>query len=94
MHKFVIGVLIALTSVANHAMPAETRSLPLEQIGLEHIDIQGQIQTFRLQKVCIDEQAYLMLFKGLTEPVSISASFKDGRPEQCRIPSSGTSTQK
>lgn len=85
MNKMIFGVLIAMTAGSGNAISSEVRSLQLDQISLEQINIQGQVQTWRVQKICIDEQAYLMLIKGLTEPVSISASFKEGRPEQCHI---------
>jgi hypothetical protein len=85
MRKFIFGTLLATITQPNHAMPPEARSLPLEKISIEHIDLQGQLRTWKLNKVCIDQQAYLLLMKGLTEPISISPSFKDGRPEQCRV---------
>ncbi|WP_171696277.1 hypothetical protein [Methylomonas sp. ZR1] len=44
-----------------------------------------ELRLTALNKVCIDQQAYLLLMKGLTEPISISPSFKDGKPEQCRV---------
>lgn len=85
MKQLILGVLITLAASVSKALPTEVRSLSLEEITLEQINLQGQVQTWRLHKVCIDEQAYLMLSKGLTEPISISASFKDGKPEPCHI---------
>lgn len=85
MKQLILGVLITLAVSIANALPGEARSLSLEEITLEQINLQGQVQTWRLHKVCIDEQAYLMLSKGLTEPISISASFKDGKPEPCHI---------
>jgi hypothetical protein len=85
MRKLIFGTLLAAITPLSHAMPPEVRSLLLEQISIEHIDLQGQLRTWKLNKVCIDQQAYLLLMKGLTEPVSISPSFKDGKPEQCRV---------
>ena len=89
MSKLIFGALLAFAANSAEAVPAEVRSLPLEQISLEQFDLQGQIQTWRLHKVCIDTQAYLILNKGLKEPISITASFKDGKPEQCMIPANG-----
>lgn len=83
MKHLIFRLLLAITPVTVGAIPPEARSLPLEQISLEHIDIQGQVQTWRLRKVCIDEQAYLLI-TGVTGPVGISPSYKDGKPEQCR----------
>ncbi|MBD9361659.1 hypothetical protein [Methylomonas fluvii] len=85
MRKLVFSTLLVAITQFSHAKPPEARSLPLEQISIEHIDLQGQIRTWKLNKVCIDQQAYLLLMKGLTEPISISPSFKDGKPEQCRV---------
>ena len=84
MRHLILGVLLTITSTAN-AMPLEARSLPLEEVTLEHINIQGHVATWRLRKICIDEQAYLVII-GVTDPVGISASYKDGKPEQCHIP--------
>jgi len=89
MNKMIFGALLAFGANAADALPTEVRSLSLEQISLEQLDLQGQIQTWRLHKVCIDTQAYLILNKGLKEPISITAAFKDGKPEQCRVPQAG-----
>jgi hypothetical protein len=88
MYKLMFGLLFFLTTPAK-ALPTDVRSLPLDQIGLEHINIQGHIQTWKLRKICIDNQAYLLLLQGIKEdPISISASFKNGAPEQCQVDSS------
>lgn len=84
MRNLSLAVLFAATTFTADATPPTSRTLSLEDISLERIEIQGQIQTWKLNKVCIDQQAYLLLLKGLTEPVGISPSFKDGKPEQCR----------
>ncbi|MGR8932497.1 MAG: hypothetical protein ACU836_17885 [Gammaproteobacteria bacterium] len=95
MHKLIFGSLLLLTSIATDAMPPDARSLALDQISMEHINIQGYVQTWRLRKVCIDDQAYLLLLQGTTEvPISISVSFKDGMPEQCHVGSSNESGRK
>lgn len=85
MKNLILGLLLTITSVIVYAMPPEARSLPLEQITLEHINIQGHVATWRLRKICIDGQAYLVII-GATDPVGISASYKDGQPEQCHFP--------
>ena len=82
MKNLMFCALLSMVSVTANAMPPEARSLPLEQITLEHINIQGHVATWRLRKVCIDEQAYLVII-GTTDPVGISPSYKDGKPEQC-----------
>ncbi len=86
MKNYIVGSLLMMASLTANAMPPEARSQPLEQITLEHINIQGHVATWRLRKVCIDEQAYLVII-GATDPVGISPSYKDGKPEQCRAPS-------
>jgi hypothetical protein len=85
MKYLIFGTLIIVASFSADAAPPEARSLPLDQISLEHINIQGQVQTWRLHKVCIDEQAYLLI-TGNAGPGGISVSYKDGKPEQCHIP--------
>ncbi|MGY6276432.1 hypothetical protein [Methylomonas sp. MgM2] len=89
MNRKLLGSLLMLMPLVADAKPQDARSLPLDQISLERINIQGHVQTWRLRKVCIDGQAYLFLLQGITEvPMSIAASFKDGIPEQCRLASS------
>ncbi|MDT4290702.1 hypothetical protein RO575_14150 [Methylomonas sp. MO1] len=89
MQQFIFGLLISIAAATANALPPpEARSLPLEEISLEHINIQGQIQTWRLHKVCIDGQAYLLI-TGATGPGGISAAYKDGKPEQCQINAAG-----
>jgi len=85
MRKIIFGSLLTVASATAHALPPpQARSLPLDEISLEHINIQGQIQTWRLHKVCIDGQAYLLI-TGAAGPGGISVSYKDGKPEQCSI---------
>ncbi|ATG89448.1 hypothetical protein [Methylomonas koyamae] len=90
MKKPIFTALLTLIGPHAAAMPPDIRSLPLERIGIERIDIQSQIRTWTLNKVCIDGQAYLLLMKGLTEPVSITAAFANGKPEQCRVAADDT----
>ncbi|MCQ8183028.1 hypothetical protein NP603_18060 [Methylomonas sp. SURF-1] len=85
MSRTIFTALLVAFATHSAASPPAIRSLPLERISIERIDIQGQIRTWNLNKVCIDGQAYLLLMKGLTEPVSISAAFADGKPEQCKV---------
>jgi len=95
MNKLMFGSLLLFRSIAVEAMPPDARSLALDQISMERINIQGHVQTWRLRKVCIDDQAYLLLLQGVTEvPISISASFKDGMPEQCHVGSSREPSRK
>jgi|APLak6261673822_1056097.scaffolds.fasta_scaffold01561_4 hypothetical protein len=93
MKNLIFGSLLTITSVTVNGMPPDARTLPLEQISLEHINIQGQVQTWRLHKVCIDGQAYLLI-TGATGPGGISASYKDGKPEQCHIASADKMSKK
>ncbi len=90
MKQLIITAVLTAASANADAIPPASRSLPLDRIGIERIDLQGQIKTWTLNKVCIDGQAYLLLMKSLTEPVSISPAFADGKPEQCRIATNET----
>ena len=83
MKKLIVAALLALTSVAVIAAPE--RTLPLADVILEDIKIEGRVQTWTLRKVCVDGQAYLLIL-GLSGPSAISPSFKDGKPEQCQAP--------
>ncbi|WFP52193.1 hypothetical protein PL263_09230 [Methylomonas sp. EFPC3] len=94
MRKLIFTAVLAAAGTNANAIPPANRSLPLDRISIERIDLQGQIKTWNLNKVCIDGQAYLLLMKSLTEPVSISPAFADGKPEQCRIAADETLPRK
>lgn len=88
MKNLIAGLFLVFSYNIVNANPPDPRSLSLEQITLEHINIQGQVKTWRFRKICIDEQAYLIpLTPNANDPIGISASFKDGKPEQCHLPS-------
>lgn len=74
------GALMAFTAVAL----ASERTLPLGDVGMEYIHIKGRVQIWTLHKVCVDGQAYLLV-SGISGPNGISPSFKNGKPEQCRV---------
>jgi hypothetical protein len=81
-----VMMLIALSCVTScvTAGAASNRTLPLDSIHIEDIDIHEGVRTWTLTKVCIDGQAYLLL--GIINgPSGISPSFKDGKPEQCQV---------
>ncbi len=78
-----VAICAATVGVAN---AAPERTLPLGDVSMEYIKIEGRIQTWELQKVCIDGQAYLLI-SGIGGPKGISPSFKDGKPEQCVVKS-------
>lgn len=80
MHK----LLAAFLAAASIGAAAQTRILPLVEVGMETIAIQGKSQKWEFTKVCIDGQAYLLVL-GVTSPNGISPSFKDGKPEQCQV---------
>lgn len=83
MKKIMAVALFLLASTA--AIAAPERTLPLADVILEDIKIEGRVQTWTLRKVCVDGQAYLLIL-GLSGPSAISPSFKDGKPEQCQAP--------
>ena len=83
MNRALIAVILAAVTGTSIAATPE-RSLPLGEVGMEYIKIEGRIQTWTLQKVCIDGQAYLLI-SGVSGPNGISPSFKEGKPEQCAV---------
>ncbi len=85
MKKLFVAALLSLASIV--AIAAPERTLPLGDVALEDIKIEGRIQTWTLRKVCVDGQAYLLIL-GVSGPNGISPSFKDGKPEQCQAPKS------
>ncbi len=60
------------------------RSVAMDDVVIEDIHVEGIVQKWKLRKICIDGQAYLLIMNG-NNPVSMSPSFKDGKPEQCRV---------
>jgi hypothetical protein len=70
--------------VCGSATAAPERSISLDAIKLETIRIDGQVQTWLVDKVCIDGQAYFMVL-GAGSPIAIAPVFKDGKPEQCQL---------
>lgn len=75
---------IMLAAVATGVAAAPERALPLGEVSMENIKIEGRIRTWTLKKLCIDGQAYLLIL-GVSGPNGISPSFKDGKPEQCAV---------
>lgn len=60
------------------------RTFPLDAVKIETIRIDGQVRSYVIDKICIDGQAYLTVF-GSSAPNTITASFKNGKPEQCQV---------
>jgi len=82
MKQIPIALLALL--VGGSAIAAPERSISLDAAKLETIRIEGQIQTWNVDKICIDGQAYLMVL-GTGSPSAIAPAFKDGKPEQCQL---------
>ena len=59
------------------------RTFDMESVGIEDLNVEGLVQAWKLRKVCLDGQAYLLVL-GLGGPTSITASFRDGKPEPCK----------
>lgn len=59
------------------------RTFDMESVVIEDLKVEGLVQAWKLRKVCLDGQAYLLVL-GLGGPTSITASFRDGKPEQCK----------
>jgi hypothetical protein len=83
MKKTILAIAFSLL-FSQLANAATERTIKLNEIYIEDIKIEGRIQTWILQKLCIEGQAYLLI-AGVTGPNGISPSFKDGKPEQCNI---------
>lgn len=81
MKNLIVAALLSLASVS--AIAVSERTMPLSEISMEDIKIEVRLQTWTLRKVCVDGQAYLLAL-GTTGLSGISASFKDGKPEQCQ----------
>ena len=77
-------IALALMSISSMVSATQERTMPLGDVVMEQIKIEGRIQTWTLQKDCIDGQAYLLSL-GVGALNGISASFKGGRPEQCVV---------
>jgi hypothetical protein len=62
---------------------APERAMSLDAVKIETIRIDGQVRTWVIDKICIDGQAYLTVL-GSGSPSTITAAFKDGKPERCQ----------
>jgi hypothetical protein len=82
MKRIPLAMLALL--VGGTAIGAPERSMSLDAIKLETIRIDGTVQTWLIDKVCIDGQAYFMVL-GAGSPSAIAPVFKDGKPEQCQL---------
>jgi hypothetical protein len=75
--------LLALLA-GGSATAAPERSISLDAVKLETIRIEGRVQTWLVDKICVDGQAYLMVL-GTGSPSAMAPAFKDGKPEQCQL---------
>lgn len=81
--KRILVALLALLAAVEAGAAAPERAIALDAAKLETIRIEGQVQTWLVDKLCIDGQAYLMVL-GSGSPSAIAPAFRDGKPEQCR----------
>jgi hypothetical protein len=65
------------------------RVLPMDDLVMEDIKVEGLVQAWKFRKLCLDGQAYLLILGVSQMPISITASFKDGKPELCKPQASG-----
>lgn len=77
-----LPVLMLAASLAPADVPE--RVFPLDAVKIETLRIDGQVRSYVIDKLCIDGQAYLAVL-GSNAPSTITASFKDGKPEQCQV---------
>jgi hypothetical protein len=87
MKNAFVFVCWMLTGATVWASPE--RVLPLEEMVVEDIKLEGLVQAWKFRKLCLDGQAYLLILGANQTPVSITASFKEGKPEQCKPQASG-----
>lgn len=76
---------MALSAQIVAATPERAVSLP--DIIIETIKIEGQVKTTLVHKICLDGQSYLMIPGIVGQGATLTLSFKDGKPEQCKVPS-------
>jgi len=86
--RLFLAIALGLTTFVANA--EQNISLDLDSITIEFIYISMRggpagLGYSTIRKVCMDGQAYLLLASpnGI---VGLSASFKDGKPEQCTLP--------
>jgi hypothetical protein len=82
MKKPLVRVFLLFAWAVAYAAPE--RVLPLEELVLEDIKVEGLVQAWKFRKLCLDGQAYLLILGANQMPMSITASFKDGKPERCK----------
>lgn len=83
------ALICALLLLGLNARAASERVLPLDDLVLEDIKVEGLVQAWKFRKLCLDGQAYLLILGANQMPISITASFKDGKPELCKPSASG-----
>ena len=87
MKNTLVAAVLLLVGAAAVASPE--RVLPMDELVMEDIKLEGLVQAWKFRKLCLDGQAYLLILGVNQSPVSITASFKDGKPEQCKQRPSG-----
>ncbi|MBF4991025.1 hypothetical protein [Methylophilus sp. QUAN] len=62
------------------------KEIPLNSTIIETYDLTSKgIVVATVKKMCLDGQAYLLMGNDLRSH-GLTVSFKDGKPEQCKIP--------
>lgn len=75
------GALVAQPRI-EFANPPPERRVARDSMLIEAVRIEGALQAWVLQKICLDGQAYWIGFNETT-PTGITPAYKDGRLEQC-----------
>ena len=83
MKNTLVAALMLLVGAAASASPE--RVLPMDDLVMEDIKLEGLVQAWKFRKLCLDGQAYLLILGANQTPISITASFKEGKPEQCKL---------
>ncbi|MFM8899127.1 MAG: hypothetical protein ACKOF9_04155 [Burkholderiales bacterium] len=80
MKNNLVGGLLLLISALAYSSPER----PLDEMLIEDIKVEGLVQAWKFRKLCLDGQAYLLILGANQMPISITAAFKDGKPELCK----------
>lgn len=83
-----IAIILTFFATASYAEVAEYQSshkVPFKDVFMERIDITDGLfekgMKMTIYKICLDGQAYLAMNHDRSQ--SLTASFVDGKPEQC-----------
>ena len=83
MRKIFLTLILSVW-INSYAQASTERFVAMDDVIIEDIHIEGIVQKWKLRKICLDGQVYLMVMND-NNPISISPAFRDGKPEQCKL---------